>query len=107
MKNSYYCYLLLLLIFASCSSQSNTGGKTIFNINMDEGLTSMDPAFSRNQNAMWAVNQLFNGLVQINDSLQTTPCIAKTWDIDSNDHIYTFHLRNDVYFHDDEHFAGS
>jgi len=102
----YIYYILFLTLLTACAGSSNNQGKTIFNINMDEGLTSMDPAFSRNQNAMWAVNQLFNGLVQINDSLQTTPCIAKSWDVDSGDLVYTFHLRNDVYFHDDEHFAG-
>jgi oligopeptide transport system substrate-binding protein len=73
---------------------------------MDEGLTSMDPAFSRNQNAIWAVNQIFNGLVQIDDSLITRPCIAKSWEADTAGTTYTFHLRNDVYFHDDAHFAG-
>lgn len=105
MKNCYYL-LPLLLLLTSCGGQNNDAGKTIFNINMDEGLTSMDPAFSRNQNAMWAVNQVFNGLVQINDSLQIKPCIAKSWDVDSSDKIYTFHLRNDVRFQDDPHFAG-
>jgi len=73
---------------------------------MDEGLTSMDPAFSRNQNAIWATNQIFNGLVQIDDSLVTRPCIAKSWEADTIGTTYTFHLRNDVYFHDDPHFAG-
>lgn len=103
-----YCYyiLLLLLTLASCNSNDDDKGKTTFNINMDEGLTSMDPAFSRNQNAIWATNQIFNGLVQIDDSLITRPCIAKSWDADTTGTIYTFHLRNDVYFHDDPHFAG-
>ncbi|GAB3918092.1 ABC transporter substrate-binding protein [Mucilaginibacter boryungensis] len=103
-----YCYYILLLFFtlASCNSGDDDKGKTIFNINMDEGLTSMDPAFSRNQNAIWATNQIFNGLVQIDDSLITRPCIAKSWDADTTGTIYTFHLRNDVYFHDDPHFAG-
>jgi oligopeptide transport system substrate-binding protein len=106
MKRYFYYILPLLLLIAACNNGNNNSGKTVFNINMDEGLTSMDPAFSRNQNAMWAVNQVFNGLVQINDSLQTTPCIAKSWEVDSSDMIYTFHLRNDVYFHDDPLFTG-
>src|SRR5471030_2220799 len=102
MKN-YYCYflLLLLLALASCNNGDADKGKTIFNINMDEGLTSMDPAFCRNQNTITADNQLYNGLVQIDDSLITRPCIAKTWDADATGTSYTFHLRNDVQFHDD------
>lgn len=101
-----YYFILLIFSLSSCQDNNIDKGKTIFNINMDEGLTSMDPAFARNQNAIWAVNQIYNGLVQIDDSLITRPCIAKSWDIDSTGLQYTFHLRNDVYFQDDAHFAG-
>jgi peptide/nickel transport system substrate-binding protein len=107
MKNIHRYYILpLLLTLASCGGQSSNGGKTVFNINLDEGLTSMDPAFCRNQNTIITDNQLYNGLVQIDDSLVTRPCIAKTWEADTTGMVYTFHLRNDVYFHDDAHFTG-
>jgi len=107
MKHHYFHYILpLLLTLTACKNSSDTSGKTVFNINMDEGLTSMDPAFSRNQNAMWAVNQIYNGLVQVDDNSVTQPCVAKSWDVDTSGTIYTFHLRNDVRFQDDLHFAG-
>jgi oligopeptide transport system substrate-binding protein len=108
MKNYYHYYILFLFIItlAACDSKHNTSGKTVCNINLDEGLTSMDPAFSRNQNAMWACNQIYNGLVQIDDSLLTRPCIAKSWEADTAGTTYTFHLRNDVCFQDDAHFTG-
>ncbi|WP_232336480.1 ABC transporter substrate-binding protein [Mucilaginibacter aquatilis] len=66
----------------------------------------MDPAFARNQNALWIDNQLYNGLVQIDDSLHIKPCIAKKWELSPNGLLYTFHLRRDVYFHDDAQFAA-
>jgi len=44
--------------------------------------------------------------VQIDDSLQTIPAIAKSWDISPGGLVYTFHLRNDVFFHDDAQFKG-
>ena len=31
-------------------------------------ITSLDPAFAKDQRNIWAVNQLFNGLVQLDDS---------------------------------------
>lgn len=98
--------LCLLLLLSACNTTENKSHQTIFNINLDEGLSSLDPAFCRNHNAIWMDNQLYNGLVQINDSLKTIPCIAKTWDISADGKTYTFHLRNDVYFHDDAHFAN-
>lgn len=70
-------------------------------MNMDQNVTSLDPAFARNQNAIWMINQIFNGLVQIDSALNTMPCIAKTWQISDDGLVYTFNLRNDVHFHDD------
>ncbi|MCC8424351.1 ABC transporter substrate-binding protein [Mucilaginibacter sp. UR6-11] len=95
---------LLCAILASCNSTAVKSSQTVFNINLDEGLTSLDPAFCRNHNTIWMDNQIYNGLVQINDSLKTSPCIAKSWEISADGKIYTFHLRNDVSFQDDPHF---
>ncbi len=98
--------LFLLLLLSACNPSENKNRQTVFNINLDEGLSSLDPAFCRNHNTIWMDNQLYNGLVQINDSLKTIPCIAKTWDISADGKTYTFHLRNDVYFHDDARFKN-
>jgi len=104
--NKRTCFLFCLLLFISCNPSGQSSGKTVFNINLDEGLSSLDPAFSRNQNAIWMNNQLYNGLVQIDDSLKSRPCIAKNWEISPDGTLYTFHLRNDVYFHDDPLFPN-
>ncbi|WP_448700249.1 ABC transporter substrate-binding protein [Mucilaginibacter sp. AW1-3] len=100
------CYLLPFLLFTACRTDTSNSHKTVYNINLDEGLTSLDPAFSRNQFAIWMANQVFNGLVQIDDSLNIQPCVAKTWNISPDGTLYIFHLRSDVYFHDDPHFKG-
>ncbi|NHA05975.1 ABC transporter substrate-binding protein [Mucilaginibacter sp. HC2] len=99
-------FSVLLIQLSACQSMAPDSGKTVFNINLEEGLTSLDPAFCRNHYTIWMDNQVFNGLVQINDSLKVIPCIARSWDISADGLLYTFHLRNDVYFHDDPHFAG-
>jgi len=99
-------FSVLFIQFGACNNTAPDSGKTVFNINLEEGLTSLDPAFCRNHYTIWMDNQVFNGLVQINDSLKVIPCIAKNWDISADGLLYTFHLRNDVYFHDDPHFAG-
>jgi oligopeptide transport system substrate-binding protein len=98
--------ILILLAFTSCTRDTSTSKKTVFNINLDEGLSSLDPAFSRNLYTIWMDNQLYNGLVQIDDSLKNRPCIAKSWEISPDGTLYTFHLRNDVYFQDDPLFKN-
>jgi oligopeptide transport system substrate-binding protein len=106
--NKLVVLLLFVLMFqlSACYTKSTNSGKAVFNINLEEGLTSLDPAFCRNHYTIWMDNQVFNGLVQINDSLKVTPCIAKNWQVSADGLLYTFHLRNDVYFHDDPHFAN-
>jgi peptide/nickel transport system substrate-binding protein len=55
---------------------------------------------------MWPAHQLFNTLVEIDDSLHIVPSLAKGWDISEDKTVFTFHLRNDVFFHDDDCFPG-
>lgn len=98
--NQIFCFFCLLLI-AACKGETETDGKKVFNINLDQNVTSLDPAFARNQNAIWMINQIFNGLVQVDTALNTIPCIAKTWQMSDDGLTYTFNLRDDVYFQDD------
>ena len=95
-----WCYLLLVLMVASCQKgTSNFNDSQVFRYNEHSNITSLDPAFAKDQRNIWAVNQLYNGLVQLDDSLQVKPSIAKNWDISEDGKVYTFSLRDDVYFH--------
>ncbi|RZJ76192.1 MAG: ABC transporter substrate-binding protein [Flavobacterium sp.] len=100
-----FCVFCLITML-SCQKKDNDDGKKVFHINLDQNVTSLDPAFARNNNAIWMINQIFNGLVQVDSALNTIPCIAKTWTISEDNLIYTFSLRNDVYFHDDPLFKN-
>jgi peptide/nickel transport system substrate-binding protein len=48
---------------------------------------------------MWLVNQLYDGLVSMDDSLKVIPCLAKSWTISDDGLTYQFSLRTDVFFH--------
>ncbi|MCD0488130.1 ABC transporter substrate-binding protein [Pedobacter sp. MC2016-14] len=103
---SYIFWAFLMLSISACSDPSKEASKKVFNLNLDQNLTSIDPAFARNQNAIWIINQIFNGLVQVDSNLNILPCLAKSWQISADGKTYTFQLRTDVYFHDDPLFAG-
>jgi oligopeptide transport system substrate-binding protein len=75
-------------------------GLTVFRYNESTNISSLDPAFAREIANIWPCNQIFNGLLQLDDSLNIRPCIAKSWETDPDGTTYTFHLRNDVYFQD-------
>ncbi|HTG55863.1 MAG TPA: ABC transporter substrate-binding protein, partial [Niabella sp.] len=95
-----------LLFFISCSDRSKSG-KKIFHYNEYTGIASLDPAFAKNQSTMWPAHQLFNTLVEIDDSLNIKPSIATHWDISDDKRTYTFYLRTDVLFHNDACFPQS
>ncbi len=99
---AFFIFLLSILFWGCAPTIKET--KSVFRFNIDAGLTSLDPAFCRNQNNVWAVNMLYNGLVQISDDMQVQPAIAKSWIISPSGLEYTFSLRNDVFFHDSEVF---
>ena len=100
--------VLKLFIIVACSSCYNKKSheKNIFHYNEFNGISSLDPAFAKSQSVMWSAHQLFNTLVEIDDSLHIIPSLAKSWDISDDRTVFTFHLRNDVFFHDDACFAG-
>jgi len=87
------------------STTENRSKDNVFRYNEHKNISSLDPAFAKDNANIWAVNQLFNGLVQMDDDMKITPCIASSWEISNNGTLYTFHLRSDVYFHKHERFG--
>jgi len=99
--------VLTLLIFSQCKQNKNNYSKLkVFRYNESAGITSLDPAFARTTENIWVLNQLFNGLVQLDSNLQLVPCIAKKWQVSENGLVYKFVLRNDVFFHKDDCFGS-
>lgn len=95
----------LLMILTACGSRK-ADRQRFFRYNEQAGISSLDPAMARNQANMWPVHQLYNTLVEVDDSLRIVPSLATSWEVSEDRLRYTFHLRRDVYFHDDPSFAG-
>ncbi|MFM2190304.1 MAG: hypothetical protein RL491_690 [Bacteroidota bacterium] len=100
-ERSLWIILIALAFSVSCTdSGQNQNGKTVFRYNEASGVSSLDPAFARGQADIWACNQLYNGLLQMNDSLEVMPCIAESFGVSDDGLEYRFKLRGDVFFHD-------
>lgn len=107
MRNPVLILLIIINLLGGCKrQQSASTGKQVFRYNEASGIRTLDPAFAKGQADIWACNQIFNGLVQMNDKLETTPAIAYRWEISEDGKIYTFFLRKDVQFHDDPLFPN-
>ena len=93
-------YVIVFVLFYSCTPKKNSfKDNAVFRYNAHSNITSLDPAFSRKQQEIWATNQLFNGLVQLDDNLKVKPDIAKSWTFSDDGKTIDFTLRNNVQFH--------
>ncbi len=97
--NRFLLVIHIGFMLISCNSSPQNNRKQVFRYNSSTGITSLDPSFARTQENIRAVNQLFNGLVQLDKHLNIKPGIAKSWSISDDSKVYTFNLRNDVLFH--------
>ncbi len=97
-----------VFLISSCGipseKKSQEEKKTVFRYNEASGIETLDPAYARHTEDIWVMNQLYNGLVQMDSNLKVQPCIAKRWEISGNGKVYTFFLRDDVFFHDHPQF---
>lgn len=96
--------LLLLLLFVSCSGKDKAqkfeyaGGTFKFAIANEPSTFIVRDAVDFYSSTM--MNQIYEGLVAFNPAtLETEPCLAKSWDISEDGKTIHFHLRDDVYFH--------
>ena len=95
----------LLILFASCGrNNSSDEDLKIFKYNESAGILTLDPIYAKDLPHIWACNQIFNGLVAFDDEMNVVPAIAKSWNISDDGMTYTFVLRDDVFFHEDECF---
>src|SRR5690554_5158745 len=111
--NRLISLLILLLIFTACKESISNKDKLIpaeggryyggtLRYNEEEFLKSLYPLNITEVTGHRIAEQIYEGLVKFNQqTLAIEPSIAKSWDINPEGTLYTFHLRNDVYFHDD------
>lgn len=115
-QSGKFCLAVLatLLLLAGCGSHRHED-KMIFRYNESAGLTTLDPAFAKDQSLIWGCRHLYNGLVQLSTAdeggdlagatMEVEPCIAKRWSISADGLTYSFTLRDDVFFHKNELFG--
>mgnify|MGYP002279494656 CR=1 FL=1 len=99
LKSSLWIFLAVLC-FISCETHiSKFDDSQVFRYNEHANITTLDPAFAKDLRTIWVTNQLFNGLVQLDDSLHVQPDIASSWTISEDGEKYSFNLKKGINFH--------
>ena len=102
----YLLFTLYASLVYSCKNNKDDSNlNQVFRYNEHKNIGSLDPAFAKDNADIWAVNQLFNGLVQMDDALNVQPSIAEHWTISQDALTYSFSLRDDVFFHNHKLFG--
>ncbi len=90
------------MLAAGCAKKDNTG--KIFRYNEPNGIESLDPITANNYPALHVLINTCEGLVEYDKDAKLQPLIASRYEVSDDGKTYTFHLRSDVYFHDDKCF---
>lgn len=114
-KNRIYIVLFtLLLVLSACSSKDNNAQETTNKAPQENqgttlvygsnDYTRINPAIDEHGE----INALiFDGLTDHNAMNEVVPGLAKSWDYDEKNHTYTFHLLDNVKWHDGEPFTAN
>lgn len=98
-------FLMAILGFWGCQNTNEENRDyLVFRYNEHANITSLDPAFAKDQRNIWACNQLYNSLVRLDEKLDLKADLAKSWEISEDGTIYQFTLRTDVKFHESKIF---
>ena len=93
--------LLILALTLVCAATAETSNNTLTYASGD--YTRINPAMDEHGE----INILiFNGLTAHDGDNQVVPCLAKSWDYDAESFTYTFHLEENVKWHDGEAFTA-
>lgn len=69
-------------------------------------METLDPAFAKSLAIMWGTHFIYNTLLEVDSAMHVVPSLAKRWEVSPDGLHYTFYLRNDVYFHDNDAFPA-
>ena len=100
LKSNFCFFSIACFVFLSCEHKaSKYNDNQVFRYNEHANITTLDPAFAKDLRTIWVTNQLFNGLVQLDDALEVQPDISHSWTISEDGKTYTFNLKKNIKFH--------
>ncbi len=102
------CYLelavfllsILSVLTLSCSRKNRLEGYVYYRLNANP--TTLDPAHVVDVTGGTISAKIFNGLVRLGDKLNVIPDIAERWSISKDGLTYTFWLKNNIKFSDNQ-----
>jgi len=92
--------LLLLVSVIGCQKKEVSINKDVLYLRMPSNPSILNPIISTDAYSSDVTGYVFDALITVDSALNVIPSVAKSWDISDDNKKFTFHLRNDVKFHD-------
>lgn len=102
MKRKWSIIILALIVAMTftLASYGAPAAKTDLILGIGRGISSIWPGGENDQGTVIMNNQFYNRLIRKNHNTgEIEPELAKSWEISNDGLHFTFHLRDDVYFH--------
>ena len=104
-KKAIVLILLIQLTTSGCRKHDSIDDRLVFRYNEHANISSLDPIFSSTLRNIRPVNQIFNGLITLDDSLNVKGDLAKKWIISNDGLEYKFVIKKNIKFHKSEVFG--
>jgi peptide/nickel transport system substrate-binding protein len=89
----------LLVLSASCNAGPTTGGRLVYGLTLVP--SGIDPHVNASSELGIPLTSVYDTLVYLDpDTREFVPGLAERWEVSEDGLTYTFHLRQDVAFHD-------
>lgn len=90
---------------ASAAGTPKRGGTAVVVMGADPG--PLNPAITTAGGTHTVTDQIFNGLVGLDDNLNPVPELAASWQVSADGKTYTFKLQPNVLWHDGQPFSSA
>lgn len=90
---------LVFMCLLGCSAPGDGEIKELFTYNASDGIRSIDPGKATDLESIWVVDQLYEGLLELDANLELKPALAESWQVSEDGLTYAFRIRNGARFH--------
>lgn len=94
--SQFFLLTTTVAFMSGCVINDVSDDCNVFRYNESAGITTLDPAHARSLEMMWAVDAIYDGLVELSPDLEVIPAIARSWDWVEGGIV--FHIRKGVMF---------
>ena len=92
-------WVCMPLLWAACNVNGPGPDLELFAYNASDGVRSLDPGKATDLESMWVVDQLYEGLLELDAQLDVQPALAEEWSVSEDGLTYAFRLRSGAVFH--------